>query len=698
MSDVAQPNPRHRQPRSILLEGLFENSLDGVLLVEIDGRVLRANPAACRALGRAEAELIRLGRRGVVVADEALATLLAGRTRDGVSRGQITFRRAGGATFPAEATTGLIDAGDGKLAAYVIFRDLSETRRVEAEIRRQLEAGQERESWLQATQQVARLGHYVFDISLDTWTSSAVLDQIFGIDLAYPRDLAGWLALVDPDEREEMARYFDGLLASGARFDREYQLATRPGEPPRWVHGLGELVRDETGRPVKLFGVIQDVTARRESEQAGAELAGQLRQAQRLESIGRLAGGVAHDFNNILVVFLTCVDALRRSLAAGRPPALEDVEELDAATRRARELTSQLLTFARKQVVAPVPLDLNEVVRRVQRLLGRLLGEDIQLVLDLQPGIWTVRCDAGQLEQVIMNLATNARDAMPRGGRLTIRTRNVEAHGDLPAPSLALAPGRHALLIVEDSGTGLSLETRAHLFEPFHTTKPPGKGTGLGLASVHGIVSQAGGVIGVRSEEGRGTTFEIALPCVDDPALESPRGPRGLEGQTGPARAERILLVEDDSLVRDATSRALRDAGYDVLTAATGAEALAVAAGASPPPCLLLTDVVMPGMNGHQVAAAVRALVPGLRVLFMSGYAQDIIVHRGVVDPGVELLQKPFSTAEFLERIRGLLDSPPPRGAALSGAPDGPARRQRSARPREERTTSSPTRKGACPS
>jgi PAS domain S-box-containing protein len=782
MTDVAPGERRRHQVPTILLEGLFEHSLDGVMLVELDGTALRANPAACRALGRTEDEVRRVGRAGLLVADQALQAMLAARARDGVARGELTYVRADGSTFPAEVTSALIDAGQGTQAAYVIFRDLSEQRRAEAEalenaalyrslfnlaptgvaltdaagrivafndraaaqlgytreafsrlavsdvdaddsaevvrergldiaahgmkefltrhrtrggelrdvkvravslqvkgapawlavwedvtdlrraeaeVRRRLDEAQERETWLQASQQVARLGHYMFDIARDRWTSSPVLDQIFGIELGYLRDTGGWLALVHPDDREEMAEYLRDLLASGSRFDREYQLATPPGQPARWVHGLGELTRDEAGRPLRLFGIIQDVTERREAERVGAELANQLRQAQRLESIGRLAGGVAHDFNNILVVFLTCVDALRENMFQGHPPALEDVEELDAATRRARELTSQLLTFARKQVVAPIPLDLNEVVRRTQRLLGRLLGEDVALVTTLQPGLWTVCCDPGQLEQVIMNLAVNARDAMPRGGRLTIATRNMAGPVDGSSPSLAMAPGPHVLLVVEDTGTGLSEETKARLFEPFHTTKPAGKGTGLGLATVHGIVSQAGGSIAVWSEAGLGTRFEIAFPSVDGPVLASPVEVPPEAGRGARAPTGRILLVEDDDLVRDATSRALRSAGYDVLAAANGTEALALASQATPPPVLLLTDVVMPGLNGHQVASAVRALVPEIRVLFMSGYAQDIIVHHGVVDAGVELLQKPFSTAQFLERVRAMIESAP---------------------------------------
>jgi signal transduction histidine kinase/CheY-like chemotaxis protein len=483
-----------------------------------------------------------------------------------------------------------------------------------------------------------------------------VLDEIFGIGPDYPRTAAGWVGLVHPDDATSMADYLQALLAGGSRFDRVYRLG-RAGDPPRWVHGLGDLERDADGRPLRLVGTIQDITARRLAEQAQEALAEQLRQAQKLESIGRLAGGVAHDFNNILVVLLGCAGALRQSQEEGRPPGPEDVEELEEAAQRARDLTSQLLAFARRQVVAPVVLDLNGEVRRAERMLQRLLGEDVRLVLRLQPDLWPSTFDPGQLQQVLMNLVVNARDAMPGGGQLTISTANVETAEPAAAGwrGTAVPEGPQVRLVVEDSGQGIPPELWPRIFEPFLTTKPIGRGTGLGLATVYGMVQQAGGAIRFRSSPGQGTAFEILLARVERTGAEAPGGPaKPALPLTRPS--DRILVVEDDELVRLTTSRSLRRAGYQVTVASSGAEVLELLARGAEPHRLLLTDVVMPGLNGRQVAEAVRVAWPDVKVLFMSGYAQDIIVHHGVVDPGVDLLEKPFTSEGLLRRVREALD------------------------------------------
>jgi PAS domain S-box-containing protein len=581
-----------------------------------------------------------VGRGGILVPSAEASALLQARERDGHAQGELTFLRADGTTFPVAVTSAIVLSDGGERHSVVVFRDLSERT--------------EREGWLLASQRVANLGHYVFELAANRWTSSVTLDQIFGIGPDFQRDAGTWLSLVHEEDRPAMAAYLQGLLASGSRFDRIYRVS-REGAP-RWVHGLGDLERDAAGQPVRLFGTIQDVTARVEAEQAREALSDQLRQAQKLESIGRLAGGVAHDFNNILVVILTCADAVQQCLVEGRPPEAADVEEIQAAAHRARELTAQLLAFARKQVVAPVVLDLNVAVRRAERLLRRLLGEDIALDIRLDPAPAPVTCDAGQLQQVLMNLAVNARDAMPSGGRLVISTTNMEAAGQAPAGWIGLGldpgPGPHVRLLVEDTGVGVPVELRSTIFEPFVTGKPLGQGTGLGLATVYGIVRQAGGMIRFHSEEGRGTAFELLWPRSAEPqAAAATPEPQPQAVQP----SQRILLVEDDDLVRDATTRALRAAGYEVSAAGGGAEALALVAHGLTPPHLLLTDVVMPGMNGRQVADALRAVVPGLRVLFMSGYAGDIIARHGVVEPGLDLLDKPFTSAGLLARVRAAL-------------------------------------------
>ena len=380
----------------------------------------------------------------------------------------------------------------------------------------------------------------------------------------------------------------------------------------------------------------------------------QVQQAQKLDSIGRLAGGVAHDFNNLLTVILSCAEALRTGLAARLAPDPEDVEEILAAGERARDLTRQLLSFARRQVIAPVALDMNKVVRGSERLLRRLLGEDIELQVKLQPALWPVRCDPGQLEQVVMNLSVNARDAMPGGGTLTLETANVLLAEGADGRAPRASPGEYVRLAVRDSGTGLSEEARAHLFEPFFTTKPAGRGTGLGLATVYGIVRQSGGHIRAESERDRGTLFEVFLPHAPELAVAA-AAPIPAATARG---AETVLVVEDDPLVRSVTVKILRGGGFRVLVAAGGSDALELAR-REPTPDLVVTDVVMPGLDGRSLVERLRRQHAGLRALYVSGYPQDTIARRGVLDSGIQFLPKPFTAASLLARVRAVLDSRP---------------------------------------
>jgi two-component system cell cycle sensor histidine kinase/response regulator CckA len=391
----------------------------------------------------------------------------------------------------------------------------------------------------------------------------------------------------------------------------------------------------------------RDVTEQRRMEE-------QFQHAQKLESVGRLAGGVAHDFNNLLTVILSGIEELKRDLADEVPVDPELVEDIGAAGARARNLTRQLLAFARKQVLAPVVLDLNRVVRASETMLRRILREDVELKVDLQPGLWSVFCDEGQVEQVLMNLVVNARDAMPGHGTLSVETRN----SDLPlAEDPEPTPGQWVRLLVRDSGSGMSPEVQAHLFEPFFTTKPQGKGTGLGLATIHGIVSQAGGHLHVRSEPGQGSTFVVCFP--------RRLGPAPGFAETSPAAlvargTETILVVEDEPAVRQVAVRALRGAGYQVLVAGDGGEAQLLGDAQLARLDLLLTDVIMPGQSGLEVAEALGRRHPGLPVLYMSGYAQEAFAGMDVAAAGIQFLPKPFTAAALLARVRAALDAPRP--------------------------------------
>lgn len=425
----------------------------------------------------------------------------------------------------------------------------------------------------------------------------------------------------------------------------------------------------ETEDGLLVSAAVRDVTERfeaqaeRERLKAQAErerLASRLTQAERLESLGQLAGGVAHDFNNLLAVIANYASFIGEEVeaAAAGPdgdrwrPVLDDVRQVGLATERATALTHQLLAFGRREVVQPRVLDLNQVVGDVQKILGRTLGEHIEVEVHLHPEGVHAMADPGQLEQVLMNLAVNARDAMPTGGTLTIRT------GVAPAGSVEGLPehdGPWAQVDVSDTGTGMDREVLAHAFEPFFTTKARGEGSGLGLATVYGIVSQAGGTVVLQSEPGEGTTISAFLPATDAPLPDETSDPEPEQRQGG----ETVLVVEDEDAIREVTRRILTRNGHTVLTADGGAEAVALAEEVDEPIHLLLTDVVMPQMLGKEVAHAVRQARPGIRVLFMSGYAQPVLASQGTLDEGVHLVEKPFSEAELVSAVRLALDSDP---------------------------------------
>jgi PAS domain S-box-containing protein len=377
-----------------------------------------------------------------------------------------------------------------------------------------------------------------------------------------------------------------------------------------------------------------------------------LRQAQKMEAIGQLAGGIAHDFNNLLTVILGVSEQLMGALRAG-DPLREDVAEIAKAGRRAAELTRQLLAFSRRQVLEPRVVDVNALVRGAERLLRRLIGEDIELRLDLAPSVDPCLIDPGQLEQVLLNLAVNARDAMPDGGSLLVESANVVLDEAYAREHPDVGAGPYVRLSVSDTGVGMSEETRAHLFEPFFTTKEVGRGTGLGLATVYGIVKQSGGAIWVYSEPGQGTTFKIYLPSAAG-RTASPGAP--VATPVGRVKHETVLLVEDDDQVRGAVAQMLKRAGYHVIPAANGGEALLICEQHGGTIHLLLTDVVMPKLNGRKVAERLQALRPGLRIVFMSGYTENAIIHHGVLDSGLDFLPKPITADALLAKVREVLD------------------------------------------
>jgi signal transduction histidine kinase/CheY-like chemotaxis protein len=429
------------------------------------------------------------------------------------------------------------------------------------------------------------------------------------------------------------------LADEGVVLGFEYEAARRDGAAI-WLSEHARAARDAGGGITGIEGMVEDITGRKQLE-------AQLRQSQKMEAVGRLAGGVAHDFNNLLTAILGYSSLMMDRIGPDNPLRRE-LDEIWNAGNRAASLTGQLLAFSRRQVLQPIPMDLNQVVEGIQTMLRRLIGEDVRLEAELDAGLWPVRADPGQIEQVIMNLAVNARDAMPDGGRLTIRTANLDLERG-GRPGAEPASGQWVMLEIRDTGCGMDDETRSHVFEPFFTTKGPGKGTGLGLAVVYGIVKQSGGHIMVASAPGQGATLTILLPREDAPA-EAFRNAAG--GAPVGMGSGTVLVVEDEEAVRGLTVRVLRKAGYTVLEAPDADRAIELSRGHPGTIDLLFTDVVMPGMGGRDLATALGAERPGMQILFTSGYTERDSAALGLSGSGVSFLQKPFSPARLVEVVR----------------------------------------------
>jgi signal transduction histidine kinase/ActR/RegA family two-component response regulator len=490
-------------------------------------------------------------------------------------------------------------------------------------------------------QNAARMRQALDAARLDAWV----------VDLpgAGPPPLEPLLNRVAPTDRAAVAAQISAAIAERSGFRVEFR-AAGSAEEERWTALLGQVYQDEASGTSRLIGVAQDVTEQRRVEQ-------QLIQSQRMEAIGNLAGGIAHDFNNLLTAIIGYLSFVQRRLPADAP-VRDDLTEVERAARRAAALTSQLLSYARRQMVVPSSVDLNATVAGLAPMVRRLVGEDIEVDTELGETLGTVRVDPGQLEQVLLNLVANARDAMPSGGSLRLTTRDVTLTRAAARSIAEARPGEYVALDVEDSGTGMTPEVRARIFEPFFTTKPPGAGTGLGLAMCYGIVRQAEGLILVESEPGRGTRFSVLLP----------REGAGADAETAapvagiaPGRGT-VLLVEDDPTVRIVTGRMLRELGYTVLEAGSASEARNVATTADGRIDLLLTDVVMPGGSGRELAEALTLARPELPVVFMSGYTADVVLRQGVVQDKVAFLSKPFTADALAAALRHALDrtGPPP--------------------------------------
>jgi PAS domain S-box-containing protein len=533
----------------------------------------------------------------------------------------------------------------------------AELRHANALLTQEVDERRRAEQALRASEERLELALRGADLSLWDWniqTGDVVINERWMEKLGYhpeeiPPHIEAWTQLIHPDDLPDMLHMLHTHLDNRTPFyEAECRMRAKSGAW-RWVFVRGQVVaRDTDGTPLRATGTHLDITESKRLEQ-------QFLQAQRLEAVGRLAGGIAHDFNNLLTVIMGYSEiVLSRLEHEHRSRAL--VEEIRKAGQRAVTLTRQLLAFSRRQVLAPVVLDLNTVVTEMDKMLHRLIGEDIELSLVLDPALRRVKVDPGQMEQIIMNLVVNARDAMPEGGKLTIATGNVDLDAAYAQAYPEVLPGPYTMLAVIDTGCGMDATTQARLFEPFFTTKEPGKGTGLGLATVFGIIKQSGGHIEVSSEPGQGTTFKVYLPHAEDtqpgPAIHPSDLDVSLQG------VETVLLVEDEAQIRSLACAVLQRAGYTVLDASNGLEALQVCARHQGPIHLLITDVIMPGMSGRQLGDQLISLQPTMKVLFISGYTDDALARHGVLEPGTVLLQKPFTPVALAHKVREVLDAP----------------------------------------
>lgn len=520
----------------------------------------------------------------------------------------------------------------------------------------------------------AKMGLWEWNIVTGKVHWSEDLERIHGLAPGeFNGTLESFINQIHSDDRDAVQRSIARTLDEGLEHDIEYRIVW-PNDEIHWVEGRGGVIRNRRGNPVQMVGLCMDITARKESEAflqtareelakrfeertaEHKELEEQLLQSQKLEAVGRLAGGLAHDFNNLLTGIIGYSQLSLRRLEPD-DPMRANLDEIRKAGERAASLTRQILAFSRKQVLQPRVLDLNSVIGEIERMLKRMIGEDIELRTAPQTDLGNVKADPGQMEQVIMNLVVNARDAMPSGGKITIETRNVYLDETYAKEHFAVTPGYYVMLALSDTGIGMEEEIRQHIFEPFFTTKELGKGTGLGLSTVYGIIKQSGGSIWVYSEPGKGTTFKIYLPRVEESAEEYKRPVPSGDLSKG---SETILLVEDDELVRKLARDVLETSGYRVLEAANGEAALAICEQNEDVIHLLLSDVVMPKLSGRDVANRLQSLHPEMRIVYMSGYANNAIVHHGVLDEGTWFIQKPFSPHELAQKVREVLDIPAP--------------------------------------
>jgi two-component system cell cycle sensor histidine kinase/response regulator CckA len=626
--------------REVLFHLISENAADMIAVVDMDGRRIFNSLSYQKVLGYSAEELQSSSAFEQIHPDDRARVQKAAEDsrRSGMGTTlEYRLRHKNGEWLVLESTSSVIRNEKGDPEKLVIVnRDVTERKRAEEALRRS-EAG------FRSVVEDAPYGIYRASTAGRFLQVNPALKKMLGYDLTeelLSKDLTSEI-FRNPGEYQNLIEH---LIRSEEIKDVEMEWKRKDGTPIT-VHCTGRRVNDENGAIAYFDALAEDVTEKRILER-------QLRMAQKMEAIGRLSGGIAHDFNNLLGVIIGYSRVLKREL--GTNTALcEHALEIEKAGQRAASLTKQLLAFSRQQVLTPAILNLNTLASDMEKMLPQLLGEDVKVSMVLDPKLGYVKADQSQIEQVIMNLAVNARDAMPMGGKLKIETANAELDQAYVWAHPGAKVGSYVLLAVTDTGTGMDAATLTHIFEPFFTTKELGKGTGLGLATVYGIVKQSNGYIGLESAIGKGTSFQIYLPRhAGQPAADEQK-PDSTDNLHG---TETILLVEDSEPLRKLAKAFLESSGFLVLSAESGEDALVVAARFGKAIDLLLTDVVMPGINGRVLAESLSPRQPGMKVLYMSGYTDSFIAGHGVLDPGTHLLHKPFIEEVLIRKIREVLD------------------------------------------
>ncbi len=619
----------------------LEAAANSIVITDAQGTIVWVNSAFSKLSGYSTSEvlgknprILNSGQHTQKFYSDLWSTISGG----GTWQGEIINRRKDGTIYHEEMTITPVWTGAGEIGNFIaIKQDVTERRRAEDALR-------QAEEKYRTMFEDATVGIYQSTPDGKFLSVNRALARICGYEspeqqIAETHDLGmDWYS--DPTRREEFKR---AIEAEGVIRNFEFQAERKDGTK-LWFLQNARAVRNEQGETLYYEGTVHDLTERKVLED-------QFRQAQKMEAVGRLAGGVAHDFNNMLGVINGYSELLQLALPDG--PLHHHALEIQAAGRRAAGLTRQLLAFSRKQTVYPTVFDMNSVITEMEKMLRRLIGEDVLLTVACSPSPKNIRADRSQIEQILMNIVVNARDAMPGGGRLLIETFIADLDELYIREHAYAKPGRYVALSISDTGCGMDKDIQAHIFEPFFTTKEIGKGTGLGLSTVYGIVKQSEGCISVYSEVGRGTTFKIYLPFVQgtsQPATTSDGG-RAL-----PTGSETVLLVEDEEILRGLARACLENSGYQVIEAQSGTAALQLAEQHDGPINLLLTDVVMPGVSGRELADRLTYLRPELKVLFMSGYTHDLVTQHGVLQPGVTLLEKPFAIGALLTKVRAVLD------------------------------------------